>query len=138
MEILRQYYEIRQGKRVSDSHWSKVKNRLLDANLSLTESNLNNYLEIIKYCPRYRESFKFLANKLKNFADYLGLYSHSMRGDSFCYYLYNQDIKPKQSTISRWFQPVGGFRKSRVYTSKELSIVAISAFIYQVKQEVSQ
>ena len=134
MELLRDYYEIRLNKRVADSHWWKVKRTLLDAGLELTKDNLNHYLDIRKFCPRYSVNFKTLSGKLKAFSEYLGN-KPQMSGEKFCLYLKTQKLSPNQSTVSRWFKSVGGYRRDRNYTVKELSIIAVSAFTYQIKEE---
>ncbi|MDF5717712.1 MAG: hypothetical protein PUP93_28560 [Rhizonema sp. NSF051] len=136
VESVRHYYQMRLGKQISDTHWTRVKNRLAEAGLELSEVNINSYLELSKHLPRYRNSFKLLGIKLKTFADYLQT-SPNLTGLHFQYYLKSQNINPTQPTVSRWFQPVGGYRKNRIYNSKELAIIAIPAFIYQIKKEHS-
>ena len=136
MEQLRRHYEMRMGRRVADSHWWKVRKILENANIELTETNLDHYLEIRKLCPRYSVNFKILLQRIKAFNEYLGS-KKQMTGLHFCYYLKSQNVKPHQATISRWFSPVGGFKKDRVYSLKELSTIAIPAFSYQIKNEVS-
>ena len=136
MNNLRQHYEFKVKRRVADSHWWKVRKVLKDANLELTERNLDHYLEIKKYSPRYHANIVKISQKLKELSGFIGSKS-SLTGNQFIYYLSSQKITATSSTINRWFQPVSGFRKDRVYDLKELSIVAIPAFVYQIKQEVS-
>jgi len=136
-ERVRQYYEVRLGKpRVADSHWWKIKKILSDANLELTENNIDRYLELKKYCPRYTSNLSLISSKLKAFTEYVRG-SEKVSGKYFYHYLILQNINPTQPTFSRWFKPVGGYRKDRLYTIKDLTIVAMSAFIYQIKKEVS-
>ena len=136
MKNLRDYYEFKVGRRVADSHWWKVKKVLVDAGMDLSERNLNHYLEIKKHCPRYTSNLGKISNKLKAFSSYLGVKS-GLTGNQINYYFSSQNIKATPSTVNRWFQAVGGFKKDRVYNFKELSIVAIPAFVYQLKTEVS-
>jgi len=127
---------MRMGRRVADSHWWKVRQILKNANIELTENNLDHYLQIRKLCPRYSVNFKILLERIKAFNEYLSTKKH-LTGTHFCYYLNSQNVRPHQSTISRWFASVGGFKSDRVYSLKELSTIAIPAFSYLIKREVS-
>jgi len=57
-----------------------------------------------------------------------------MTGGEFLKLLKDYEIYPNQSTISRWFKNIGGFRKGNFYDkSTVLPLVAV-ALIYKAKQ----
>jgi hypothetical protein len=124
-------YELHLGKRVSDNHWYKVKRNLEDGGFEVTADTAVFYAKLRQHLPRTSvgtlEVFKHYQKAEKLLADS----ASKITGLKILEILSNQGINPHPATISRWFKPVGGFRKTRLYFPEKLTPVLTAAFIYQ-------
>ncbi len=124
-------YELHLGKRVSDNHWYKVKRNLEDGGFEVTADTAVFYAKLKQHLPRTSvgtlEVFKHYQKAEKLLAES----ASKITGIKILEILSNQGINPHASTISRWFKPLGGFRKTRLYFPEKLTPVLTAAFIYQ-------
>ncbi|NES18147.1 MAG: hypothetical protein F6K41_04275 [Symploca sp. SIO3E6] len=128
------FYERAVGKRVSDSHWTAVKKRLTDQGLMVNEDNVLFYAKLKKLIPRATGIQKAL--EAYNKAEKLLVSPNKISGLEVLGILASQGINPHKGTISRWFSPVGGFRKTRFYLPEKLIPVLTKAFIYKASNTI--
>ena len=128
-------YELAQGKRVSDSHWSNVKKILTHNSLEVNPSTVVFYSKLRKEIPRSSVGI-FEVFKCYQRAEKLLINSPKIRGSEILDILAREGISPHPSTISRWFKSLGGFRKTRLYLPEKLTPILAQAFIYKTANQV--
>lgn len=123
-------YEVALGKRISDRSWYSTKRLLAKHGLDLTIENLQFFATIRALIPRscigvcgilecYRKAEKILNSHA------------SLKGSEVIGILAGYGVKPHQTTISRWFASIGGYRKDRAYSANQLKGILTQAFIYK-------
>lgn len=128
-------YELIIG-RVSDNHWREVKKILLRNQMELTVKNVQFLAEVRRIIPRsaigisgvlkcYGEAEKLLSKSTRN-----------LKGMEVLQVLNQYGVKPHQSTVTRWFKPLGGYRKNKEYSPVALKPIFTSAFVYQAMQSI--
>lgn len=127
-------YEFFLGKRVSDSHWSMVKKTLTQNNMEVNDDNVVFYAKLRQENKRSSVNVVQLFEYRKKAEKLLALNDSKITGERILEILANEGIKPHMGTISRWFKPVGGFRKTRWYYPEKLVPVITSALLYKVQQ----
>lgn len=123
-------YEMCLGKRVSDSHWSQVRQRLSNQGLSIDSETVVFYAKVKKLIPRSNGLLKAL--EAYNRAERLLVSPSKITGSEVLDIFAREGIQPHPGTISRWFKCVGGFRKTRSYLPEKLIPVLAKAFIFKV------
>lgn len=126
-------YEFFLGKRVSDSHWSMVKKTLTQNNMEINDDNVVFYAKLRKENKRSSVNVVQLFEYRKKAEKLLALNDSKITGERILEILANEGITPHMATISRWFKPVGGFRKTRWYYPEKLVPVITSALLYKVQ-----
>ncbi len=124
-------YELHLGKRVSDNHWYKVKRNLEDGGFELTADTAVFYAKLKQHLPRTSVGTLKVFEHYQKAEKLLAQSASKIRGLEILEILSNQGINPHPATISRWFKPLGGFRKTRLYYPEKLTPVLTAAFIYQ-------
>jgi len=136
LDTERAIYETLLNGRCSDSHWSKTKKTLKACELPLTKEGFVILINLRKVSPRYFRKYAEIKEKLQamgretipNLKEFKG-----MTGGEFLTLIKDYEICPNQSTVSRWFKNIGGFRKGKFYDkSTVLPLVAV-ALIYKAK-----
>lgn len=136
MEQERIVYETLVGKRVCDTHWWRVKKVMKNCELPLTKYGFNLYLSLKKTSPRYFTQYHkvkgLIAQKIEP------LLGEGLSGDEFLKILEKVNIHPHQSTVSRWFKGIGGFKASGFYSKTSLLPIVAIALIYKAKTQNNQ
>ena len=135
---LRAIYETLLNRRCADSHWSRTKKTLKDCSLPLTSEGFVILINLRKVSPRYFRKYSEIKEKLQamgreilpNLNEFKG-----MTGGEFLKLLNDYEIYPNQSTVSRWFKNVGGFRKGNFYSKSVALPLIATALIYKAKTE---
>lgn len=128
----RMAYEMHLGKRVSDSHWSHVKNRLISQGLTVDNDTVVFYARISQIIPRSCGIAKAL--QAYNRAERLLLAPHKITGLEVLDIFAREGINPHPSTVTRWFKDAGGFRRNRKYLPEKLVPVLARAFVFKASQ----
>lgn len=126
-------YELIVG-RCSDNHWRDVRKILAKNQMELTIENVQFFAEIRQIIPRsaigvegvlkcYAEAEKLLSKTTKK-----------LKGLEVLTTLNQYGVKPHQSTVTRWFKPLGGYRRNKEYSPHDLKPIFTSAFIYRAIQ----
>lgn len=139
-KYLRAIYETLLNGRCSDSHWSKTKKTLRACELPLTKDGFVILINLRKVSPRYFRKYAEIKERLQamgreilptginNLTEWEGL-----TGGKFLTLLEEYEIYPNQSTVSRWFKNVGGFRKRKFYDKSVALPLLATALIYKAK-----
>jgi hypothetical protein len=135
MEQERIVYETLKG-RVTDIHWWRVKQAMASCELPMNKEGFELFINLRKTSPRYYSQYHKVKAKLsKEIEPQIG---QGLTGKQFVELLEQLQIKPNQSTISRWFVRAGGFKAKAFYNKTVLLPIAAMALIYQAKNQSSQ
>lgn len=126
-------YEFFLGKRVSDNHWYSVKRVLSQNNMEVNSENVVFYAKLRKENKRTSVNVVQLFEYRKKAEKLLALNDSKITGERILEILASEGIKPHMATISRWFKPLGGFRRTRWYFPEKLVPVITSALLYKVQ-----
>ncbi len=119
--------------RVSDCHWFRVKKLLRTHNLELTPKNIQFFAELRKLMPRSALGVAGLIESYRKAEEFLSKTSRTFRGSEILGIFHQYGIRPHQTTVSRWFKPIGGYRKNKEYSPDKVKNLLIQAFLYKAQ-----
>lgn len=141
IESERVIYETLLNGRCSCSHWSKTKKTMKACDLPLTSEGFTILINLRKVSPRYFRKYAEIKEKLQAMGrEILPAGTNNLKewegctGKEFLTLLEEYEIYPNQSTISRWFKNVGGFRKGNFYQKSTVLPLLAVALIYKAKK----
>jgi len=123
-------YELVFG-RCTDNHWRNIQKTLTKNQMEVSPKNVRFLAEIRKVIPRCAIGVDGILSSYAKAEKLLNTASESMKGSDVLSLLSRHGIKPHQSTITRWFRPLGGYRRDREYCPQELKSIFTNAFIYK-------
>lgn len=127
-------YELARGQgRCSDNHWYLTKKLLRQNGLEATVKNAQFIAELRKVIPRSSIGALGVLQCYQKADELLSKATEPLKGSDVLEMLRQYDVAPHQSTVSRWFQQLGGYRKNRLYKPQDLKNVLTSAFIYKAQ-----
>jgi hypothetical protein len=139
MEQTRIIYETLIGKRCSDTHWSKTKKLMVACELPQDKDGFNVLINLRKVSPRYFTKYHEIKDELtqlgKQLLPAIGL---GLTGEQFINLIQKLEIHPNQSTVSRWFKSVGGFKSKGFYNKTVLLPILAVSLIYKAKNQSNQ
>lgn len=136
MEQTRIIYETLTGKRVSDSHWTKTKKLMIACELPLDKDGFSVLVNLRKVSPRYFSKYVEIKNDLTNLGkQLLPAIGDGITGKQFLELIERLEIHPNQSTVSRWFSSVGGFKSKGNYSKQVILPIIATALIYKAKNQ---
>jgi hypothetical protein len=139
MEQTRIIYETLTGKRVSDTHWSKTKKLMSNCDLPLDKDGFSVLVNLRKVSPRYFSKYVEIKDQLTSLGrELLPAIGLGITGKQFLELIKKLEIHPNQSTVSRWFKSVGGFKSSGNYSKQLILPIVATALIYKSKSQSSQ
>lgn len=131
-EKVRLAYELSLGNRCSDNHWYRTRKLLERHQLEVNAANVQLFAELRRAIPRSQigisgllECYRQATEVLKN--------AQSLKGSKVLAVLRQYGVTPHQTTVSRWFRGLGGYRKDREYTPDQLKAIFTAAFIYKAQ-----
>lgn len=128
-------YETLIGSRCADSHWSKVKSLMAACELPMDKDGLNVIINLRKVCPRYFRKYTDIKEQLTAMGRELKpAFDDGVSGNEFLSIINNYNINPDQSTISRWFKPIGGFKRTKEYDKQTILPIVACALIYKARK----
>jgi hypothetical protein len=128
-------YETLLNKRVSDSHWTKIKKLMVECDLPLDPQGFRVMAGLRSTCPRYFTLYSEIKDELTSFGrEILPELSGGVTGEQFLSILKRRGINPDQSTVSRWFRSVGGFGRKIFYVKATILPVLATALIYEYRK----
>lgn len=131
----RSAYELING-RVSDYQWYRTKQILKRHNLEVSVKNVQLFAEIRKIIPRSAIGVDGILNCYEKVEQLLGKTDRHFKGYEVLDALKGYGVRPHQTTISRWFKPLGGYRKDGQYKPEKLKTIFIQALIYKAHHSV--
>jgi len=134
---LRTIFETRYGRRVSDATWYRIK-KVFSDDFPATKQNVIWVADIKKQIPHCDLRLACFIENIKRVQQYLTKNQDSISGETFLNFLREKEIEIHKNTITKWFRPVNGFRRSRIYTTQELKPVILSAFTYKLRRDNSK
>lgn len=135
IERARLAYEAIMG-RVSDSHWYRVKSLLKKHRLEISVRNVQLFADIRKLIPRSAIGVEGILDCYQKVDEILSKSQRDFKGLEVIELLQKYGVKPHQTTISRWFKPLGGYKRDKEYTPKKLQSVFILALIYKAHNAI--
>ncbi|HEY9652068.1 MAG TPA: hypothetical protein V6C95_15490 [Coleofasciculaceae cyanobacterium] len=133
LEDARLAYEIARGKRCSDNHWYNTRKLLERHGLEITPKNAQFFAELRKMIPRSAIGISGLLDCYKKADEILSNSTQYFKGYEVLEILRQYGVCPHQSTVSRWFQPLGGYRRNKEYSPQQLKNIFSVAFIYKAQ-----
>lgn len=128
--LARLAYEAIAG-RISDNHWYRVKRLLTKHKLPITVANAQFFAQVRQLIPRSAIGIEGILECYSKADSILSKSNRSFQGLEILELLKTYGVKPHQTTISRWFRPLGGYRKSKEYPAEKLKSLLCQAFIYK-------
>lgn len=125
-------YELVMG-RVSDSHWFRTKRLLKAHNLELTPKNIQFFAELRRLMPRSALGVKGLLESYRKAEELLSKSNRMFQGSEILGIFQQYGIRPHQTTVSRWFKSLGGYKKDREYSPESVKNLLIQAFLYKAQ-----
>ncbi len=126
-------YELIIG-RCSDNHWRDVRKILAKNQMELTVENVQFFAEIRKIIPRSAIGVEGVLRCYGEAEKLLNKTTRKIKGLEILSTLNQYGIRPHQSTITRWFKSLGGYRRNKEYLPQDLKPIFTSAFIYKAQQ----
>ena len=126
-------YELIVG-RCSDNHWRDVRKILAKNQMELTVENVQFFAEIRQIIPRSAIGVEGVLKCYAEAEKLLNKTSRKLKGLEVLTTLNQYGVKPHQSTVTRWFKPLGGYRRNKEYSPHDLKPIFTSAFIYRAIQ----
>ncbi len=133
LEDARLAYEVARGSRCSDNHWYNTRRLLARHGLEVNTENVQFFAELRQSIPRSAIGIEGLLDCYKKADEILSKSTQSLKGYRVLEILRQYGVSPHQSTISRWFQPLGGYRRNREYPPQKLKSLFSTAFIYKAQ-----
>ena len=99
--------------------------------MEVTPKNVRFLAEIRKVIPRCAIGVDGILASYVKAEKLLNVSSQNMKGSEVLGLLSRYGVKPHQSTITRWFRPLGGYRKDKEYNPQDLKTIFTNAFIYK-------
>ena len=123
-------YELIFG-RCTDNHWRKIQKILQKNQMEVTPKNVKFFAEIRKIIPRCAIGVDGILTCYSNAEKLLSKTSNNITGVEVLNLLSTYGIKPHQSTVTRWFRHLGGYKRDREYSPEDLKPILTNAFIYK-------
>lgn len=123
-------YELALGRRITDRSWYSTKRILAKHKLELTADNLQFFAQIRTLIPRSAIGVSGILECYEKAEKILSSHA-SLKGSEIIAILNRYGVKPHQTTVSRWFSSIGGYRKDRNYPAGKLKVILTQAFIYK-------
>lgn len=136
IEQARLAYETATGYRCSDNHWYRTRKLLEKHQLEVNSKNAQFFAELRKVIPRSAIGIEGLLDCYKKADEILSKSTQNLKGTEVLSILRQYGVSPHQTTISRWFQPLGGYRKNKEYSPEQLKKLFATAFLYKAHHSI--
>lgn len=134
MKLARELFEKRYGQRVSDATWYRLKKVFDPTTFPLCEKNIIWLADLKKQFPQINFRFTSVVNAVKQSQNFLQNRS-SISGNELLNLFDSYGIKIHANTLTKWFKPINGFSRKRIYKSHELASIVLAAYAYKLRKE---
>lgn len=132
----REIFEEELGKRISDASWYRLKTVFGDE-FPPTKQNVTWLGGIKKQLPKCDLRLVPIVNSVRETNQLIANQNSEISGKELLELFEQHQITIHPNTITKWFRPLNGFRKSRVYELKELYPVILAAHTYKLRKEIT-
>ena len=133
---LRAVFEKYYGDRISDATWYRLK-KIFNKDFPLNHQNVVWVAEVKRQLPKCDLRFASVVQAVQKTQLFLVESKATISGQNFVEFLDERNIAVHANTLSKWFKPLHGFRKTRVYSAQELKPIVLAAFSYKLRRENS-
>lgn len=133
----REIFESTLGKRISDASWYRLK-PVFDSQFPLTKTNIVWLASIKKQLPKCDLRAIPVVNSVKAANELIANQNSEISGQELLKLFEEYEIKIHPNTLTKWFKPLHGFRRTRIYSLKELYVVILAAHTYKLRKQVEQ
>ena len=128
-------YEAIMG-RVSDNHWYRVRKLLQRHRLEVTTANVQFFAKVRQMIPRSAIGIDGILDCYRKADELLSKSNRVFKGSEILGVLRTYGVHPHQTTVSRWFRPLGGYRREKEYTPEQLKGLFTQAFLYKAHSSI--
>lgn len=129
-EDARLAYETAVGTRISDRSWYDIRRLMARHKLEVTIANSQFIAQLRKEIPRSAIGVSGILDCYQKASKILES-SQSLKGSKILEILTQYGVTPHQTTVSRWFADLGGYRRDKIYPANKLKPLLTKAFIYK-------
>jgi hypothetical protein len=133
----RELFEETLEKRISDASWYRLKPIFSDE-FPLTKQNIVWLAEIKKQLPKCDLRLIPIVNSVRQANNLIASQSAEISGKELILLLEEHQILIHPNTLTKWFKPLNGFRKTRIYSLKELYPIILAAHSYKLRKEIEK
>lgn len=133
----REVFEKELGKRISDSSWYRLKPIFGDDFLP-TKQNIIWLGGIKKQLPKCDLRLVPIVNSVRQANELIANQNSEISGRELLELFNQHQITIHPNTLTKWFRPLNGFRKTRIYESKELYPIILAAHTYKLRKEINK
>jgi len=135
-KLARELFEKRYDRRISDATWYRLK-KVFDPAFPMTQKNVIWLADLKKQFPQINFRFVSVVNAVKQSQNFLQNRSN-ISGMELLNLFESQGIELHANTLTKWFKPLHGFSRKRVYKSQELASIILAAYAYKLRKENSR
>jgi hypothetical protein len=132
----REIFEEELGKRISDASWYRLKT-VFGEDFPHTKQNVIWLAGIKKQLPKCDLRLVPIVNSVREANQLIANQNSEISGKELLELFEEHNITIHPNTLTKWFKPLNGFRKTRVYELKELYPVILAAHTYKLRREIN-
>jgi len=136
-KLARELFEKRYGQRISDATWYRLKKVFDPTTFPMTEKNIIWLADLKKQFPQINFRFASVVTAVKESQKFLQNRSN-ISGMELLNLFESQGIELHANTLTKWFKPLHGFSRKRIYKSQELASIILAAYAYKLRKENSK
>lgn len=129
-------FERQYGRRISDATWYRIR-KIFDKSFPASEQNIIWLADLKKQFPQINFRFESVVSAVKQSQELLKSKSE-ISGSELLDLFDSYGIAIHANTLTKWFRPVRGFNRKRIYKASELSSIVLAAYSYKLKKENNQ
>ncbi|PAX60236.1 hypothetical protein [Brunnivagina elsteri] len=125
------------GRRISDASWYRLK-PIFGDDFPLIKQNITWLAEVKKQLPKCDLRLVPVVNSVKVANQLIASQESEISGKELLELFDQHKITIHPNTLTKWFRPLNGFRKTRIYESKELYPIILAAHTYKLRKEINK
>ncbi len=133
-KLARELFEKHYARRISDATWYRLKKVFDPTTFPMSEKNVIWLADLKKQFPQINFRFVSVVNAVKQSQNFLQNRSN-ISGNELLNLFESQGIELHANTLTKWFKPLHGFSRKRVYKSQELASIILAAYAYKLRKE---
>jgi len=131
----RELFENRYGQRISDATWYRLKKVFDPATFPMSQQHIIWLASIKKQLPKCDLRFASVVESVRQTQQFIKGKNTSISGGELLKFLADYNIEIHPNTLTKWFRPLNGFSRKRIYTFDQLTPVILAAHTYKLRQD---